>query len=661
MPTHTVDVAKDGSFRLERLDPSETFDLKLQGASDTAAFLIFAGGGDRSRGSRDAVPAGAEGVEIQYIRGADAAFTITDRGTGEPLEEFVAEIGQFMVREGIFEPSGEERTHHPDGQGVFEDLRPTEVGDDESDAQGWIMTVVADGYVPARKEGIILPITGNVDLGAIQLQPAPRLLVRVVDDVSGKPVQRAQVTLEVAPTHSLEEDEEDFSGMFGKLLAEPSRRERTDNEGTVDLSSFGSRSSILRVTKSRYANWEMEGLVVGGTDLDLEVRLALGGEIVVSVVDGDGNPMGEEPVLIRAPNGDFRSETTGSKGDLKLRKLSAGLYGFRLRSEVGFPAFEFIDYAEDLESLDEGGLEWTKVRVTAGSESEVLLRGPRFADISGTVHMNGQPLKGAMVHLRSNGESVNVADEPTLETGEFVVAGAGHGPYDLAVSSPKLPVDYMEPIVVSGDRTDIHIDVQTGSVSGRVVNAEGKGLADVYVSADPNIQESGPRWWNQFSGPNRRPRRPVARTDASGRFELSGLAPRTDLRLSAASDLLTASPSSLFQLSDGENRTGFELVMESVGALRLQFLSPDEGERSGIRKVELTLSGSAGQTLVSFSETGWFEEQYERAGLEAGTWTLRVTSAEPGEYELDDEAAPGYVAQFSVEAGRWTEHSAPLR
>lgn len=660
VPVHSVLVAEDASFRLERLDPAETFDLKLQGASDQAAFLVLSGE-DRSRGSRKAIPAGAEGVEIQYIRGADAAFAVVDRETGEPIEDFVAEIGQFMVREGIFEPSGEQRTHHPDGRGVFGDLRPTELGDDGSGAESWTMTVTAAGYVPERQEGITLPFTGSVDLGTIQLQPAPRLIVRVVDDVSGEPVKRAQVVLEVAPDASQAEDEDDMGLLFGTLLAEPSLRERTGSEGTVDLPSFGLRPSILRVTKSRYAPWEMEQLVVGAADLELEVRLALEGQVVVSVVDGDGDPMAGEPVLIRTPSGDVRSQTTGSSGTVKVRKLPAGLYGFSLRSDVGGLAFDFIDYAEELEPDQREDLDWTEVRVAAGSESEIQLRGPRFADLSGTVRLNDQPLIDAMVLIQSNGESVTAAEEPTLEGGKFEVISVAHGTYDLVVTSSVLPVDYVESIEVTGDRSDVNIEFRTSSVSGLVLDASGTGVADVYVSADPEIQEYKPRWWSQGSNPSLGLRQGVAKTDAGGRFELNGLAPRTELILIAGSDLQTASPSAPFQLKDGEARTGFELTVNSTGALHVQFLSPDDGDRSYIRKIELIRTDSAGRVLESLSETGWFENEYRRVGLPGGTWKLQVTSGEPGAFELDEGAAPGYAVELMVETGRWTEHSASLR
>ena len=664
------EIAADGSFEIPNLDPALLYDVTIVGGTDPSALFFGGGRGTGERANTVQVPAGTEGVELAYRLGGTLSFQAVDAGTREPVEDFVAEIGQLLQRITIEEPSGAPRTHHEGGRGVFHDLHAMAVpiGDGPT---GWTLTVDAPGYVPARKEAIAVPETGELDLGTIELVPAPKLTLRVVDAGTGKPVRAAQVVLSVMQFE--DEDDEDFGFVFGKLMAEPSRRARTDREGVCVLESYGERPCSVRVSKARYATHTEEALVVGQKDSELEIRLAAEGEVTVRLLDGDGRPMGGRTIEHMAPGEVEASgnDETRSDGTARFRKLIAGEHAFRyIRDRVRW---------DD----EEGSEPWTSVTVSPGAELEVLLRGPKFAEVSGTVTAGGSPVEGAQVRLHALAEDATVqaaqlasdpdnwwAPEDTTDaSGAFTLEEVEYGEYFLTVETDGREQAWVQRAGVDGPRERVEVRLVDASVEGRVTDREGRPLAGVQVRARTASSGTGGNWWREDTpfwrggggGPTTVVRRESSGTaeqsgtDAQGRFRLDGLATDVELVVDAGGDLVRPGSSEAFTLAPGELRTGLVLALAAAGAVDLTITRAPDWSGMPLTQVTLSPIEVEDEDAGSVSETQWGRDVFSIGGLSPGKWRVEARSGGSG-WNVDMEQPPDHQGTVIVRAGQRTAH-----
>ncbi len=676
-----VELKPDGKFLIEQLDPDITYELSAQGGNDLS--VVYSGGSERSaRSDKVVVPAGTKNVELLYKRGADVKFAVIGADTGEPLESFVAEIGQMMVKEELTEPSGEIRTHHPGGRDQFMDLRPTAFSLADNEPR-WTLTVRASGYVPLRKEDLFVPPTGQVDIGVLELQPAPKLTVRVLDDASGKPVRSAQVILSVETPEI--DDESGMRGFaFGRVMAEPARRERTDKNGEVTISSFGTQRSSLRISKARYASHEQDGIVVGESDSTLEIRLLEEGEITVEVVDGDGNPMDDTRVEILAPDpvpgdGDERDARTRSDGTVSFRKLQAGRWGFRIAGDSGRGQPWMV------RGNEQG--EWTYVSVKPGSEQVVVLRGPYFSVASGTVQINGAKASGGTVFLAErNPDQTTPAGtagnwtphrDRLDEQGRFSMEKVPYGNYWLTVQNDALAVQSAHAVTIDSPAESFEINAVTASVSGRVLDGAGRPVAGVSVRADPENATKSGTWWKsdlRGSGPTSSNVVPVESslaalvesedrglTDSDGRYTITGLTPDRPMVVQAGGDFVLSNQSEPFTVTAGELLEDVEIKVQPAGAFLIKVeQGEDQGQPRFFRVQVLRLDGSEENTR-QYSENLWDSRPWLRGGIEPGRYRLEIRERERGFSRAENqESEPSYTAEIEVIAGQQTDHIAVI-
>jgi protocatechuate 3,4-dioxygenase beta subunit len=156
---------------------------------------------------------------------------------------------------------------------------------------------------------------------------------------------------------------------------------------------------------------------------------------------------------------------------------------------------------------------WRNEKVLPGAPLVVSL-GKGFA-IEGVVRdgNNGTPIPGARV-AAAVGMSLSWEPESGLvqavtdAKGRYRLEGLASGSQHLSARAPGY--DRVRRQGVRGGATaDFHL-FPGASLSGRVLGPAGKPVADAVVVAEPEVRMSGP---------------PAERTDAAGRFEMSGVTP----------------------------------------------------------------------------------------------------------------------------------------
>src|SRR5690606_32532683 len=137
--------------------------------------------------------------------------------------------------------------------------------------------------------------------------------------------------------------------------------------------------------------------------------------------------------------------------------------------------------------------------------SEVVVELGHGATVAGTVRCEGEPLRGAPVVIVVRGEGVRLAEGRTADDGGFRFTGVPPEKVYVRVQPADRPEHWHPLDLVEGGDHRAEIEIDAGEVlRGRVVDAEtGVGIAGAEVS-------------------DARSSRRVARTDATGAFELAG-------------------------------------------------------------------------------------------------------------------------------------------
>ncbi|HED65531.1 MAG TPA: carboxypeptidase regulatory-like domain-containing protein, partial [Planctomycetes bacterium] len=321
-------LAEDGAFVLRGVIPKEEYELRLSAKSKDAwmSWETFS--------KTITAFAGTSGVEIPYQAESALVFRVVDSKTLQPIEDFEVRAGIDWTAP-MKNEDGSIATHHPGGRARFGDLRPEDARDRAQ------LEIRAAGYGDFARESIALIAGQELDLGDLLLDPVPVLRVNVVDGATGAPIAGAKVALEL-------EDRFGEGGGFEMTVGDGPgswrqgrmRVATTDSSGLALLSIPEGEVVDLTVRAVGYAVFEEQGLALPrGESVDRTVVLGRGGEVVVRVMDPEGQPVAGAQVLHRGVGEQGPSfgnpfggggEVTDSSGEVVFEHLAPGRHEFRV-------------------------------------------------------------------------------------------------------------------------------------------------------------------------------------------------------------------------------------------------------------------------------------------------------------------------------------------
>lgn len=673
-------VETSGSFLLRGLDPGASYTLQARHARAEGDLGFF----ERSRSESVQASAGDTGVVLAYQPEAALVFNVFDAKTRAPLESFQVESG-LDWRQPLRDDQGRPRTRYPGGAVRVGGLRP------RSEQDRVQLGVKAAGYRDYDREDIAVRSGQELDLGAIYLEPVPVVRVHVLDAKSGEPVADASVRMQkqqgdsfqVRRSISISEEDGHESIDFGE-----GRSATTDEHGWAVLTSYEGDTVELSARAKGYAPAKLEELALPrGESLERELRLSLGGEALVRVLDPEGLPQAGTRVEHRASGGPEGGVivmggprqggvVTDSEGQALFTNLSPGVHSFRLAEDGGGgPMFATADSLVIAGMGGEGDDDWSELQVNEGERAELTLRAAPRAGLTGRVREAGKILAGATLRLEKEGAGDDRprfampgmgGDGPEAKSdgeGRYHIADVKEGRYTLTVTHPtrRMPEEFA--VELREGENSFDVELALSIVSGRVLDEQGKGLPGVRVWPERRAPEEGGRRMRfvmvmaddsgggmvdtgQFGE--------RALTDADGNYSLRGVTSDADLVIKAEGDRVQPGESGVVRVAPNEVKDGVDLALAAAGSILVQANLPD-GAPARFQLVQAEYLGEE-QPKPEPKFTLLQQGSTELKGLKPGLWKVNVRSADEGprgsggqDQEVKVLAGETATATFEVE------------
>ena len=627
--------------------------------------------------------AGDSGVVLVLSPECALAFQVVDGATGEPLEEFTVNAGTDWRRP-LDDESGRPRTRHPGGVVRVGDLRPRSSGERAS------LSIEAVGYLPYEAEGLRLTPGIDTELGTIALEPAPLLGVRVVDDVTGAPIEGADVLLAVVeppepgPSGEVRRTIRASASLGGggdfasDLLEGETRTAKTDADGRARLTAFAGQDVRIRARASRYAPWVGQVYRAAAGAEEREVRMTRGGTVVVHLFDAAGEPQAGErvdhrPVVDGAPVPEFRSPPlTNEAGEARFEHLAHGRHRFRRAAGSSGGVFSSggNTFALVIDGEDAGDEGWVEVEVAEGGLHDVEIHLPLALALHGRLTEGGEPLADAQLALNERRDGApGMPDLPMFGGGGPRVTSDADGywrfdevepgEYTLRISHPgrAMPSEVELTVIDTDLQRDVDLDVAV--LEGRVLDAAGEPLAGVEVWPE-RVRPEGSRTAVRVmafagagggsmitldSGAGGGAR---ATTDADGRYVLRGVLPGVELEVRGRGEGLQPGRSEPVRVGPDERRSGVDLTLQSAGWIEVEAVYGDGSPAANLlvsASYEGELDGEPPPPIL-LDETG----KGRLEGLAPGSWRLSARSIGPGGEEPPAELVVDVTAGVATPA-----------
>jgi hypothetical protein len=407
----------------------------------------------------------------------------------------------------------------------------------------------------------------------IRLQGGSGTVTGVVVDASGAPVPH--------PTLSVAE-------AAHKIGTWPIRAQ-ADEHGRLTIHDLPEGTYVIRASSATLGAPAQTVTVTRGARVELRFVVSQPASISGIVVDDLGLPAAGVTIT---PHDAAYTATSDVAGHFVLGGLVEGSYALE--------TWRYLD------------LEDRTAQATAHTgDTDVHLVSPRPGALTGRVVMDGRPVDYFGMTLTDEatkrGELVPIHDHD----GRFTKTKLGQLAFSVSISGPGFEPKVIEHVRIKpGEQLDLGDIVVTSGrvVRGRVVDRSGTPIADAAVVARPDAAIDA-----QVTLANDRDRRPGARTDEAGRFELAGLPENiSGYQIQASTAGALAAPRALTQ--DDLDRD-IELVLDVSGSIVGRLVDETGQPSHGVRSVVLaTMTAPVHEYVASVGEDATFSLEPLPAG-----------------------------------------------
>ncbi|QSQ21290.1 carboxypeptidase regulatory-like domain-containing protein [Pyxidicoccus parkwayensis] len=320
-----------------------------------------------------------------------------------------------------------------------------------------------------------------------------------VRDEAGRPIAGASVSAYAGET------------------APPADDVTTDAEGHFRIGPIAPAAYVFSVDAEGYLERQVEDVEVSASSPPLSFTLARAFLLSGIVTDTEGHPLQDiELDVVKPAAPPARAKASADEKDAEEEALedSSGL-----TDEEGHFVIEVAKPGRYVLTAGGNGFLQTRLDVEAPATTlKVVLRGG--ATLEGTVvDTSGTPLDGVQLTVRLGAETQAEGLETTTdERGAFRIAGLPPGTHVLRATLDRGAFLHTASRTVSvrgTEKVDASLRMDTGgSVSGVVVDGDGRPVPDAEVEAYSLREQSGDDWGATPS---------TAMTDAEGRFTVRHL------------------------------------------------------------------------------------------------------------------------------------------
>ena len=557
---------------------------------------------------RRAVPS-VKPLDISVARSGRVELLVVERESGRPIPSASARVlrsprGGFGAT--VEESSGVVLRGEEARRFLGRDAPGTLVATDLA-TEVVSLEVSAPGYAVHRLRDVAVASGETVEMRA-ELDPEIGL-AGVVFDPSGRP--RAGALVVVGPTDNPESRRVDDGAGSRRVIrsvrddSDRRRRVMCDDDGRFVVR--GLRRGAYRLFARDRAFAASEPIVVdesGARDRDtsIELRLRNGGGFVGRAFERPGVPWPGARVRLTprrsatdgsadgnsALVGGRRAETSvvaDAGGRFRFDGVVPGTYGAKIAEPEVAGGTRFAIEMPGVKKKEEPAI---PVDIAAGEITTVDLVAPPRATLTGRVTEAGEARPGVRVSasLASASLPFGGTSATTDDWGEFVLPRLAPGRYELRVMAPGAgePVKRIVELEAHGDE---HVDVElpTGVIAGRLVDAAGRGLAGIVVGADAQREGEIRRTTAiavTLSSAGRPGMRSLSvggteiRTDPLGRFELRNLADGM-YRVRAGSGAWIPQERRDVEVTEGRKTRGVDFEMKAGAKVRVELRGATSG------------------------------------------------------------------------------------
>ena len=397
----------------------------------------------------------------------------------------------------------------------------------------------AEYYVRGAPKGWAELETDYFDLAAgehreMELQARLGVQIRgIVVDEDGQPIRSAQLML-MSTTPDDDRDSKSTTsaadGTFSVLGILP---------GSIEVLAY--REGYLKTVTTLEDKGERDRVD--------DLRMVLDRGLVISghVTWADGSPAIEASIVVKSRETTSKAKTE-KDGSFTVSGLVEGAY--RVTAESSPPPPEGKESIRERRVRQKTKLIAASEGVQAGTNDLVMTLSAGRSLSGRVVDAGGAPVTAFVVRYRRVDGSFtrSKAQEFESKDGTFTIEGLADGTWSIAAMTdthaPKAVLEVSVPNTSKDPRLEVHEGV---TISGRVVDADGKPLPDARITAwslEAGTEEDLGPWYSSKS-----------RVDAEGRYTIRGLAPGS-IRLYVQPEDFEEGTELLFEMQPGEQKSG---------------------------------------------------------------------------------------------------------